>query len=47
MAKIPVPRFTLKDVNAKTRSLVYLIYRYRGLKLIDWLAARKVQLAYG
>ena len=33
MAKIPVPRFTLKDVNAKTRSLVYLIYRYRGLKL--------------
>ena len=33
MAKIPVPRFTLKDVSAKTRSLVYLIYRYRGLKL--------------
>lgn len=32
MAKIPVPRFTFKSPNAD-RSLVYLIYRYRGNKL--------------
>ncbi len=31
MATIPSPRFTFKNPNAE-RSLVYLIYRYRGLK---------------
>ena len=33
MSKIPRPRFNLKNPDSQTESLIYLIYRYRGIKV--------------
>lgn len=34
MAKLPKPRFNLKAPKAKTETLIFLIFRYRGKKLM-------------
>lgn len=34
MAKLPKPRFNLKSPTSKTETLIYLIYRYRGKKMV-------------
>ena len=33
MGKLPKPRFNLKSPNAKTETLIFMIFRYRGKKL--------------
>jgi len=34
MAKLPKPRFNLKAPNSKTETLIFLVFRYRGKRLL-------------